>query len=1193
MSVLDRIKNRVTDSGRRTYTRGELIDIYLKSMDRSSESEDRKTLQSLGTMLTGDPGVGKTEFVKQLALLLGIDLITIEAPHIVEETIVNVPFIVDKAKIKPSEHSEVSKNVSVQVTPNKDNPRTEEDYDIELADSYLFTLLESAKPLSDHDYIESVYSTPVLRRVYERLGGTRDKIPDKIRKARNKYRVILFIDEFFRVPSTTVGAILRNIINRQIGKHPIPSYVYVTYASNTQEQEYNTSSSISKRQNNMRFQEYRMKNPTVDEWFDYLTDKFHQDHPNIKLNSTLMEVFKDLLSDEFDKPNNKSKNKDSSIADEQDRTSTEWLSNNYKTPTGEIVRASPRRWEQLILYVNAALTPQTDSEGKKISFTEEDAKALITNVEINFRHYLTGEYHNVTDNVISAVTQLIKKITGVSISNKDRISPSEWRYIFKHQVMMKKILGDHRKYVPVLSGAPGIGKAQPLYSKIKTPTGWTTMSEVQVGDIISAADGTDTTVIGIYPQGLKPVYRFTFSDGRTAEACHEHLWKAKRFDTQDWEILTTAQIQNHINDGIKVYIPLSTNNAGYATLPKSPFEMGYEFREELQEIPSEYFSAATSQIQEFVTGLYGTTDGTDQPLVLEFDKPEIANTVQELVRSVGGWAKIEDTTVTVDFRCTELEIANVEYIGDIESQCIKIDHPDHLYVTDNFVVTHNTGNAAQVADELGLILIPIDCAALYESAEVIGLMSASKNPSGNIQIKFVASKLYREIYDKIHAGEQAKRAMLIGEYGQEAGEEKFKQFENSRWKYLIFFDEFNRAPLQVMNALRRVILEKNFADSDQHGNQYKLPKEAIVMGAINPTGEGTQELTHHMRDVVDIIPTSASWKVTKNYLLNNYAKRLKDVDPDLCQLAIEIFEFMGKVHGLKTLNEDIRPFYYDIGLGDGLYITPNHITDAFGAMVEDGQELIDEYLQDRDFGDLSTSEQETLRKYLLLAMFGAYEPLLTDSFSNTEELTEDQADHWIGLVEQQIVNSDLGSEFFVHRSQHIYKSGSLKDVLQEVLINGSDLFENNDFFNIIKSEDQTLATQSIQEAFTMDVDFMAKHREYFDIITNPVPMLVFNGDIDDPRFDEDPDRQVTAYINLAIQVIVALRVLRFNNDFVDDVWNFAVNKSLNDSLSDFSFDVADYTDSEDAIMQKAVRYLSSTIRENILPHRAKSKKQAD
>ena len=36
------------------------------------------------------------------------------------------------------------------------------------------------------------------------------------------------------------------------------------------------------------------------------------------------------------------------------------------------------------------------------------------------------------------------------------------------------------------------------------------------------------------------------------------------------------------------------------------------------------------------------------------------------------------------------EVVSVDFVGKKEAQCIYIDHPDHLYITDNFVVTHNT-----------------------------------------------------------------------------------------------------------------------------------------------------------------------------------------------------------------------------------------------------------------------------------------------------------------------------------------------------------------------------------------------------------------------------------------------------------------------------------------------------------------------
>jgi phosphate starvation-inducible protein PhoH len=42
-------------------------------------------------------------------------------------------------------------------------------------------------------------------------------------------------------------------------------------------------------------------------------------------------------------------------------------------------------------------------------------------------------------------------------------------------------------------------------------------------------------------------------------------------------------------------------------------------------------------------------------------------------------------------------VDTIEYIGEKEAQCILIDHPSHLYITDNYIVTHNTMLALAMA----------------------------------------------------------------------------------------------------------------------------------------------------------------------------------------------------------------------------------------------------------------------------------------------------------------------------------------------------------------------------------------------------------------------------------------------------------------------------------------------------------------
>lgn len=76
----------------------------------------------------------------------------------------------------------------------------------------------------------------------------------------------------------------------------------------------------------------------------------------------------------------------------------------------------------------------------------------------------------------------------------------------------------------IIGARPSVGKAQPLHSKILTPNGWKTMGEMKEGDFVIGADGKPKLVRGVFPQGVKPVLRFTTTDGASAECCEEHLW---------------------------------------------------------------------------------------------------------------------------------------------------------------------------------------------------------------------------------------------------------------------------------------------------------------------------------------------------------------------------------------------------------------------------------------------------------------------------------------------------------------------------------------------------------------------------------------------------------------------------------------------------------------------------------------------
>jgi len=74
------------------------------------------------------------------------------------------------------------------------------------------------------------------------------------------------------------------------------------------------------------------------------------------------------------------------------------------------------------------------------------------------------------------------------------------------------------------------GRAQPLTAKVLTPDGWRPIGDLAVGDLVVGSDGLPTPVLGVYPQGRRPVYRVTTQDGASTLACGEHLWTVRTPD---------------------------------------------------------------------------------------------------------------------------------------------------------------------------------------------------------------------------------------------------------------------------------------------------------------------------------------------------------------------------------------------------------------------------------------------------------------------------------------------------------------------------------------------------------------------------------------------------------------------------------------------------------------------------------------
>ncbi len=101
----------------------------------------------------------------------------------------------------------------------------------------------------------------------------------------------------------------------------------------------------------------------------------------------------------------------------------------------------------------------------------------------------------------------------------------------------------------IFVGPAQCGKALALDTPLATPTGWTTMGEVEVGDEVFGADGKPTVVEAVSPIMFgHDCFQVCFDDGTSIVADADHLWQvrdmtAKRHRLGGWNrVLTTREM---------------------------------------------------------------------------------------------------------------------------------------------------------------------------------------------------------------------------------------------------------------------------------------------------------------------------------------------------------------------------------------------------------------------------------------------------------------------------------------------------------------------------------------------------------------------------------------------------------------------------------------------------------------------------
>ena len=385
----------------------------------------------------------------------------------------------------------------------------------------------------------------------------------------------------------------------------------------------------------------------------------------------------------------------------------------------------------------------------------------------------------------------------------------------------------------IIAARASIGKAQPLYAKIKTASGWKRMGDIAIGDKLASVDGMYSEVTGVFPQGEKDVYEITFSDGRKARATDEHLWTVNNVAWGDeHKTITTADIAQYLKSKRhqrRIFVPLVSGNFGHnEDLPLDPWLLGlylgdgwckgscvmfsnndkenidrvrsiigpenilhkggkydYRIRREKRNnqttdifkaidslglssvdsftkfIPDVYKTACRSIRVSLLSGLISSDGNVEKSSTISYSSSSerLIDDIIELSRSLGciatkrsrhtfftykgekkGGAKSYRTNILMTnelkkevlflerhrervregrTRKNLLTILSIEHVGKEQAQCIMVSHPSHLYITDDYVVTHNTALAMNMAKNLVAQKIPVGYFSLEMSSKAL------------------------------------------------------------------------------------------------------------------------------------------------------------------------------------------------------------------------------------------------------------------------------------------------------------------------------------------------------------------------------------------------------------------------------------------------------------------------------------------
>lgn len=226
------------------------------------------------------------------------------------------------------------------------------------------------------------------------------------------------------------------------------------------------------------------------------------------------------------------------------------------------------------------------------------------------------------------------------------------------------------------------------------------IGNIVVGDKIYDDKGNLVEVVGVYPQGKVTTYRVVFEDGRNVICCGNHQWRVNHGGK--WHVRSLRSIAGL--DYKSMSIPVGEAlNYPTAKLPVPPsayasmlaaYLGGYSGDMFFDKYVCKKFLRSSIDrkkdfIENFIRSFRNVVTGEEE-LTLSHIDMDVINFVQRMFWASGWYAKLEGNKLILSRNRKELKIRSISIYGKEHATCITVDNDSHLFLTTNYIVTHNT-----------------------------------------------------------------------------------------------------------------------------------------------------------------------------------------------------------------------------------------------------------------------------------------------------------------------------------------------------------------------------------------------------------------------------------------------------------------------------------------------------------------------